>query len=239
MIHNCFNNYIFRDATFDDLRHTVDFISVYGRVFTTPSAWATRAKKVAAVRVHAFEEEQLQFEQLLFPQDHPFLLGRFDHPLKDDKKLGRYDIPGALGLPLCWTEAPRDGHVEVCPDHLPLTKEVDFIRCCLMPEMEDRFRTCGPHRQMDYTFIREDLVDLKKEHLMAICDFCVDKIMGLQDSNWFVSEKARKYRDVATKKAFQRYWKSASEITAGTRSFRLRMRRMSRTRWRNEWREIV
>src|ERR1035438_1008524 len=45
MIHNGFNNYIFRDAGFNDLRHMVDFLSVYGRVFTTPSTWATRAKK--------------------------------------------------------------------------------------------------------------------------------------------------------------------------------------------------
>jgi len=57
---------------------------------------------------------------------------------------------------------------------------------------------------VNYIFIREDLVDLK-EHLMAIHDSCVDKMMGLQDSNSFVTEKVRKYRDFATKKAFQRY----------------------------------
>jgi hypothetical protein len=58
---------------------------------------------------------------------------------------------------------------------------------------------------VNYIFIREDLVDLK-EHLMAIHDSCVDKMMGLQDSNSFVTEKVRKYWDFATKKAFQRYW---------------------------------
>jgi hypothetical protein len=59
---------------------------------------------------------------------------------------------------------------------------------------------------MDFTFLCEDLVDLKKEHMMAICDFCIDKIMDLQDSNSFVRKKAREYRDIATKKAFERYW---------------------------------
>ena len=59
---------------------------------------------------------------------------------------------------------------------------------------------------MDYIFFREDLGDLKKEHMMAINDFCIDKIMGLQDNNAYQSEKARKYRDVTTKNAFERYW---------------------------------
>jgi hypothetical protein len=60
---------------------------------------------------------------------------------------------------------------------------------------------------MDYTFIREDLVDPRKEHMMAICDFCVDKIMGLQDNNTYQTEKAKNYLSIATKKAFERYWK--------------------------------
>ena len=137
MTHDGFNNYHFLDITFSDFLHIIDFLSVHGRVSVSPSTLTGRAKKVAAVRVHAFEEESLQFEQLEFPQDHPVVLGRFDHPLKEDKeRLTHYDIPGALGIPLCWTEGPRDGHVEVCPDHLPLTKEVNFVRCCLMPEME-------------------------------------------------------------------------------------------------------
>ena len=76
---------------------------------------------------------------------------------------------------------------------------------------QDRFKSCGPHRQIDYTFFREDLVDLKKEHLMAIADFCVDKIMGLQDNNTYQTEKAKKYRDVATNKAFERYWQKCKK----------------------------
>lgn len=207
MTHNGFNNYSFGDTTFEDFRHIVDFFSVYERVSTSPSFWSSRARKIKGVRMYTMEDEPIKFEQIYFPQDHPFILSRFDHPLKEDKeRLTHYDIPGALQISLCWNEGPRDGHVEVCLDHLDLTKEVDFIRCCLMPEMEDRFHSCGPRRQMDFTFIREDLVDLKKEHMMAISDFCVDKIMGLQDNNSFVSEKARKYRDVATKKAFERFW---------------------------------
>ncbi|KAE9373339.1 hypothetical protein N431DRAFT_456123 [Stipitochalara longipes BDJ] len=207
MAHNGFNNYSFRDMTFADFRHVIDFLSVHNRVSTSPSTWASRAKKIEAVRVHAFEEESLQFEQLYYPQDHPNVLERFDNPIKKEKDVNAYDIPDALRLPLCWTEGQRDAHVEICGDHKDLTKEVDFVRRCLIPEMESRFNSCGPHRQMDYTFIREDLVDLKKEHMMAITDFCVDKIMGLQDNNTYQTEKAKNYRAVATKKAFERYWK--------------------------------
>jgi hypothetical protein len=86
-----------------------------------------------------------------------------------------------------------------------LRRSVNITVLTSLPQ--DRFHSCGPHRQMDYTFIREDLVDLKKEHMMAMSDFCVDKIMGLQDNNTYQTEKARKYRDVATKKAFEGYWK--------------------------------
>lgn len=136
MAHNGFNNYSFRNITFADYRHIVDFLSVHGRVSTSPTTWAVRSKKIAAVRAHAFEQESIQFEQLYFPQDYPNILGRFESPLKKEKHLARYDIPGALNITLCWIEGLRDGHVEVCSDHRDLTKEVDFVRCCLIPEME-------------------------------------------------------------------------------------------------------
>jgi hypothetical protein len=64
---------------------------------------------------------------------------------------------------------------------------------------------------MDYTLFRENLVDLKKKHLMVIVDFCVDKVMSLQDNNTYQTEKAKKYRNVATKKAFERYWAEVQE----------------------------
>jgi hypothetical protein len=59
---------------------------------------------------------------------------------------------------------------------------------------------------MDYVFFCEGLVDLQKEHMMAINDFCIEQIMNLQDNNAYVTEKSRKYRDVATKQAFEGYW---------------------------------
>jgi hypothetical protein len=58
--------------------------------------------------------------------------------------------------------------------------------------------------KMDHVFFREDLVDLKKEHMMAIAmnDFCIDKIMNLQYNNPFVSEKARKHRKCRSQEVF-------------------------------------
>ena len=141
MAQNGFNNYSFRDITLADFRHIVDFLSVHGRVSTSPSTWAGRAKKIATVRASAFEEQSIVFEQQYFPQDHPNILARSENPIKEEKRLARYDIPAALNIPLCWIAGPRDGHIEVCTDHLPLTKEVDFVRCCLIPEMEVSYNT--------------------------------------------------------------------------------------------------
>jgi hypothetical protein len=136
MAHNGFNNYSLRNVKLSDFRHIVDFLSVHGRVSTSPSTWADRAKKIAAVRTSAFEDHSIVFEQQYFPQDHPNILARFENPIKEEKRLARYNIPEALQIPLCWIAGPRHGHLEVCPDHPRLKKEVDFVRCCLIPEME-------------------------------------------------------------------------------------------------------
>jgi len=136
MAQNGFNNHSFRDMTFADFRHIIDFLSVHDRVSTSPSTWASRAKKIEAVRAHAFEDESMQFEQIYYPQDHPYVLGPVDNPIKKEKLSTAYDIPDALGLPFRWIEGPRDSHVEVCGDHKDLTKEVNFVRRCLVPEME-------------------------------------------------------------------------------------------------------
>jgi hypothetical protein len=69
----------------------------------------------------------------------PIYSGPFDNPIKKEKRPTAYDIPHALGLPFRWYEGTRDPHVEHCSDHKDLTKEVDFVRRCLVPEMEVSF----------------------------------------------------------------------------------------------------
>jgi hypothetical protein len=65
---------------------------------------------------------------------------------------------------------------------LTMTQLLRSNRASLVSRLsQDRFHSYSPHRQIEYTFFREDLVDLEKEQVMAISDFCFDKIMGLQD----------------------------------------------------------
>jgi peroxiredoxin len=59
---------------------------------------------------------------------------------------------------------------------------------------------------MNYVFLREDLVDLKKEHMMAIAinDFCVDKSWAKRLGSIAMSQPTRLLSDIG---------RSASETT--------------------------
>jgi hypothetical protein len=114
------------------------------------------------------------------------------------------DVTTSLVLPLAWKRGPIDIALEAKGSSQVSRMDINNLRDCLMPEFILPIKLYGPHKQLDFMFIRDDLKDLLVEHMQAILQFCRNKMLSLLN-RCFTKEDVKA---IATKTAFQEYFVS-------------------------------
>jgi hypothetical protein len=192
----------------EDLRHIIDYFSVRSPLHSTnPEVYAQRARKIKGVRVHCRGDEELQFEIIEYPQDHPIF--RVNLQLTLD---GQFSIFDMLGLPLISEEKPLDVQLNDDPRARCLQPWVASVYKFLTPAINPGsiVLKIETRKQLDVNFVRADGKDLHEEHVEALFEFIDLQVLPVNRDRELLVPSMLGPRghilDVVTPEKFDRYW---------------------------------
>ena len=201
----------FRDLTFKNYQHIVNYLSVKPPIHAIdPAVWALRARKIKGVRVHCRQDQELQFTPVACPLDHPIF--NFDEYSEPHCQFSIFD---RLGLPLISREGFPDWRLEYADDGARcILPSVASVYKCLSPSIDIPQNALEldtyTRKQIDITFVRADGKDLTTVHMRALWGFIEHEIIPANNTRRGLVPSTLGPRghivDAATKANFERYF---------------------------------
>jgi hypothetical protein len=186
----------------------MDSLSVNTGIHSSaPNVWAGRARKVRGVKIHCREDQQVQFEALYYPQDHPIF--KTDTGQSQDCQISIFDL---IGLPLLGQEKKYDLQLEENMNARSLSVPVAEAFRCISHTIDAFPHSLGIYtrKQLDVNFVRADGKDLDVIHMSALWNFIEREIVPLHSRRADVILTIQGPRghllEFATRANFERFW---------------------------------